>query len=218
VEGATSFIDRYLDPAESLGEVLFGLIMVLTLTLGAAVAAGYERGLILAAVGCNVAWGVIDGVLFALASRFTRRRRRRLVRAVRRAPDEAAALAAIREELEPVLVAVTQPQDRDRLYRSVHQLLVHAEPMPTTVERDDWMAALAVFLLVSSTAVPAALPFLIVHDPQRALRLSNALLIVLLFVAGYRWARHIDMNPWLSGLVLTGLGVLLVAVAILLGG
>lgn len=69
----TSFIHRHLDPAESLGEVLFGLIMVLTFTLGAAVAGGYKRGMLLAAVGCNVAWGVIDGVLFVLSGRFARR-------------------------------------------------------------------------------------------------------------------------------------------------
>ncbi len=57
---------RTLEPAESLGEIVFGLIMVLTFTLGAAVAGGYERGLLLAAVGCNVAWGVIDAVLFVM--------------------------------------------------------------------------------------------------------------------------------------------------------
>jgi hypothetical protein len=90
------FWRRHLEPVESLGEILFGLIMVLTFTLGASLAGGHERGLILAALGCNVAWGVIDGVLFVLSSRFERRRRDRLIRAVRQAPDADAALAAIR--------------------------------------------------------------------------------------------------------------------------
>jgi hypothetical protein len=54
------FVPRYLDPASRLGEVLFGLIMVLTMTLtaGLTVAEGTEgvRQLLLAAIGCNVAW------------------------------------------------------------------------------------------------------------------------------------------------------------------
>jgi len=76
-------LHRYLEPVDSLGEILFGLIMVLTFTLGASLAGGHERGLMLAAIGCNVAWGVIDGVLFVLGSRLERRRRNRLIRAIR---------------------------------------------------------------------------------------------------------------------------------------
>jgi len=213
-----SFIHRHLDPGESLGEVLFGLIMVLTFTLGAALAGGHERGLLLAAIGCNVAWGVIDGVLFVMSSRFARRRRARLIRAIRGANDDAAAIAVIRDELEPGLQALTRPEDRDRLYRSVHALMAHAEPMPMRFDRADWMAGLAVFVLVAATAVPAALPFLLVDDPHLALRLSNGLLVALLFAVGYRWARFVDLNPWVAGLTLTALGVILVAVAIALGG
>jgi VIT1/CCC1 family predicted Fe2+/Mn2+ transporter len=80
------------------------------------------------------------------------------------------------------------------------------------------MAGLAVFVLVAATAVPAALPFLLVDDPHLALRLSNGLLVALLFAVGYRWARFVDLNPWVAGLTLTALGVILVAVAIALGG
>ena len=58
------FVRRYLDPASRLGEILFGLIMVLTVTLpvGFAVAEGRRgvRQLLLAAIGSCVAWGIID--------------------------------------------------------------------------------------------------------------------------------------------------------------
>ena len=61
------FVPRYLDTASRLGEILFGLIMVLTVTLTASFAvkegeAGV-RELLLAAIGCNLAWGVIDAVM-----------------------------------------------------------------------------------------------------------------------------------------------------------
>ena len=53
------FVPRYLDPASRLGEVLFGLIMVLSVTLteGLSVAES-ETGasqLLRAAIGCNLA-------------------------------------------------------------------------------------------------------------------------------------------------------------------
>ena len=57
-----SFLRRYLDAGERLGEVLFGLIMVLTFTLTAREVLGDEpesgRHLLIAALGCNIAWGI----------------------------------------------------------------------------------------------------------------------------------------------------------------
>ena len=74
------------------------------------------------------------------------------------------------------------------------------------------------FLLVFATALPAAAPFLFVGDPWLALRLSNLLLTGLLFLVGYHWARHTNANPWLAGFGVTTLGIVLVAIAIALGG
>ena len=213
-----SFFERHLDPAESLGEILFGLIMVLTFTLGASVAGGWERGLILAAVGCNVAWGIIDGALFVMSRVFERSRRGRLIRAIRHAPDAATALDAVRREMEPGLEGVTEPADRERLYRSVHALVANGTPAPVRLRRDDWLGALAVFVLVTATALPAAAPFLVVADPHLALRVSNWLLVAILFVVGHRWARHTDAHPWVAGGAAMGLGVLRVGVAIARGG
>jgi VIT1/CCC1 family predicted Fe2+/Mn2+ transporter len=212
------FFLRYLDPSEILGELLFGLIMVLTFTLGASVAGGYERGLILAATGCNVAWGVIDGVLVVMGGRYVRRRRGQLVREIREARDEASALAAIRDEFEFGVEAETRHDDRERVYRSIHALFARAKPLPMHLTLDDWMTGFAVFLLVSVTALPAALPFLLIEEPHRALRASNGLLVALLFLIGWLWGRHIRVSALLSALTLTGIGVGLVAIAIRLGG
>ena len=81
-----SFVHRYLDPAESLGEVLFGLIMALTFTLGAGILTQREemRGLVVAMIGCNVAWGIIDGALYLIGSVFSRNQRIHFARKLRR--------------------------------------------------------------------------------------------------------------------------------------
>ena len=80
------------------------------------------------------------------------------------------------------------------------------------------MGAVAVFCLVFATALPAVLPLLLISDPWMALRASNLLVIVVLFVVGYYWAGYVDANRWLAGFGLTALGLALVAVAIPLGG
>src|SRR5262245_53729853 len=60
---------RILAPVERISEVLFGLIMVLTYTSTLSIAAGGHadvRTMLLGALGCNLAWGIIDGAFFLL--------------------------------------------------------------------------------------------------------------------------------------------------------
>src|SRR5205814_8856742 len=117
------FVSRYLDPASRLGEILFGLIMVLTVTLtaGLTVADGPAgaRQLLVAAVGCNVAWGIIDAVMYIMNCVTVRSGKVRLVRAVQSASDQQSALALIQEEIEPELQELLDSQQADALSRSV---------------------------------------------------------------------------------------------------
>jgi len=159
-----SFVGR-LDPDESLGEILAGLIMVLTFTLAAGVVSrgGQDgvRTVLLAAVGCNLAWGIIDAVFYVMTNAFVRRRRARLFRAVSAAASEDAALATIRHELDPELEAITRPEDRERLYRGIHILLANGKPLRTGVTRDDLIGAFVTFLprVRHHSARRIALPF-----------------------------------------------------------
>jgi VIT1/CCC1 family predicted Fe2+/Mn2+ transporter len=71
---------------------------------------------------------------------------------------------------------------------------------------------------VLATAVPAALPFLLIADGHLALRTSNALLVALLFLVGYLWGQHVGAKPWLAGCLIMSVGATLALVAIPLGG
>src|SRR5690348_8913595 len=185
-----SIIHRYLDPSDTLAEVLFGLIMVLTIIVGAELITAKNEldahRLIVAVVGCNVAWGVIDAVLFLLNTLFYRSQRARFYRRLRNASSDAEALAALQEEfgLEDEPLAIN-PDDRARLYQSMLVLTSHAKPATVELKRRDFVAAFAVFVLVSTTAVPGLIPFLVFDDTNVALRVSNAVLIALLFAVGY---------------------------------
>ena len=216
-------IHDYIDPGDALSEVLFGLIMALTFTVGARVLAAEEgiagTELVVATIGCNVAWGVIDAVLYVLGNLFHRSQRARFYRSLRNARNEAEALAAVREEFgledEPL---GTRPEDRARLYDAILTLSAHATPARTRLLRRDFSAALVVFVLVSATALPGTIPFLLVEDDHLALRLSNSLLVVLLFFAGYWWAHYTDARPWRIGLTVMLLGLSMVLIAVALGG
>jgi VIT1/CCC1 family predicted Fe2+/Mn2+ transporter len=205
-----------------LSEILFGLIMVLTFTLGASVAAGEDvewgRTLILGAIGCNVAWGVIDATFYVMGELHARSRKARLLRVLHATGSEAAGLASIRRELDPQLEAIASGDDREKLYRSIYRVLEHTVPKPTRIHRADIIAAIAVFLLVAGTAIPAAVPFFFIDDPWVALRISNTILIGLLFLVGHQWASYAEANPWLVASCLTAIGIVLVVIAIALGG
>lgn len=216
------FVVRYLDPASRLGEVLFGLIMVLTMTLtaGLIVAEGPEgvRELLEAALGCNIAWGIIDAIMYVMNSMTARAERARLIEAIQGASDPATALKIVRDEIEPRFEALTGPVEREALSRSIVEYLAHSEPVKVSVTRNDLYGALACFWLVFLSCLPAAIPFLIFSEPVIALRVSNALLIVMLFFVGQMWAEYVRTSRLLAGLVMVAIGLALVGVAILLGG
>jgi hypothetical protein len=218
-----AFAEKYLDPATSLGEVVFGLIMTLTFTLGAGILLQEEgpegaRQLLIATIGCNVAWGIIDAALYLIGQVFERGRRRRLLRSIQQAPSAELARSQVAAELDELLLQVTSKAERDALYERIASR-VRASAMPANrVSRADWMGALASFWLVFLASLPAALPFLIFQPPHLALRISNLLLLGMLFLVGWMWAGYTILRPWAAGLGLMVGGVILVAIAIALGG
>jgi hypothetical protein len=220
----SSIAEKYLDPATSLGEVLFGLIMTLTFTLGAGLIIEEEgregaRQLLIATIGCNIAWGIIDGALYLAGQLFDRGRLRKVMTIVRGTSDDSKATAVIASELDDLLGNVTTDAERNSLYgRIVNN--VRSTPVQAAggITKADMLGALASFWLVFLASLPAAVPFLVIDDALLALRVSNAILLALLFFTGYRWAHYTLGRPWLAGLcfLLGGLGMVLTAIA--LGG
>src|SRR6476620_9947002 len=83
---------RVLEPDERVAEVLFGLIMVLTFTGSLSIAeAGRDdvRAMLIGALGCNIAWGIIDGVLYLMGCLAERGQNLSVYRALRATSDPA---------------------------------------------------------------------------------------------------------------------------------
>jgi hypothetical protein len=219
----SSLMDRYLDPASSLGEVMFGLIMTLTFTLGAGIIIEDEgregaRQLLIALIGCNIAWGIIDAALYLVGQLFNRGQRRRLVAAVRHASTEKTAIMLVANELDELLQNVTSAIERESLYRHIAEKLRSVSAKVEVVTKSDFFGAAASFWLVALASLPAAIPFLFIDEARVALRVSNAILLATLFITGYWWARYTLGKAWLVGLCFLMGGTALVLIAIALGG
>ena len=92
------------------------------------------------------------------------------------------------------------------------------EPARAHLGKDDWLGALGVFLLVFLTTFPVVIPFLLMHNAVPALRASNGIAIVMLFVTGFVYGRITGFHPWLVGASMVILGAALSAMTMALGG
>jgi hypothetical protein len=80
--------DRILEPGERISEILFGLIMALTVTGATSVVTADRfqiRTMLIAALGCNVAWGIIDAGMYLMARLIERGGNTLLLRKIREA-------------------------------------------------------------------------------------------------------------------------------------
>ena len=215
-----SFVQRHLDPADRLGEVLFGLIMALGIT--GAVRLGREQAdnhaLFVGIFGCNLAWAIVDGVMYVLTALFERGRKARLFREISRAPSEAAALQRIGDELDGPLLDLTTAEERGQLHRWILMVLRRAEPAAPGLHRADLLGGVAVALVIVVATFPVVTPYLLVTNPHLAVRLSHLIAVTLLFLLGAWWGRVVGGRSLRIAGGLTLLGLTLVLITIVLGG
>jgi VIT1/CCC1 family predicted Fe2+/Mn2+ transporter len=208
---------RPLDAIDRFSEIIFGIIMVLTFTCSLAVAeSGREevRGMLVAALGCNVAWGVVDGVMYVVTSVVERARKVAVFQGIRAGGPGARAI--VRGALPEGVSAVTDDADLDRMVARVRAL--PGIPVHATVQLDDLRGAVAACLLTVVATFPPVIPFLVVADVGRALRISNAVAVACLFLAGWRLGKATGVRAWLLALAMVLVGAVLVGIAVALGG
>jgi hypothetical protein len=212
-------VKRLLDPIERISEILFGLVMVLTITCSFSVGSGGRtevREMLVGALGCNIAWGAIDAVLYWLACFYAHGQKIVALRAARDAENPDRAYRVIADALPPLLASLTTPAELEVMRQKLQEL--PEPPNRPQITKDEWLGGLGIFLLVVAATLPVALPFVFVHDSQHALRISNWIAVGLLFVTGYVYGYHTGHKPLRSGLLMTIVGGAMVGLTIALGG
>jgi hypothetical protein len=210
---------RVLDPIDRVSEVLFGLIMVLTFTGSLSVAeAGRDdvRAMLVGALGCNVAWGIIDAMLYLMGCLAEKGQSLKTYLAVRKATDPHHAQRLIADALPPLVASILEPAELETMR---HRLMQLPEP-PTRAQlsKDEWLGSIGVFLIVFASTFPVVLPFIVMHNVGPAMRASNGIAIVMLFLTGYAYATITGRHRWLVGIGMVVVGLILVGMTIALGG
>jgi len=210
---------RVLDPMYRVNEVLFGLIMVLTFTGSLSVAqAGRDeiRTMLIGALGCNLAWGMIDGLFYLMGSLADKGQGLMTYLAVRTTTDPQQAHRLIADRLPPVVASILEPAELEAMRQRLKQL--PEPPRRASLNKEDWLGAVGIFLLVFLSTFPVVIPFIFMQNALRALRVSNAIAIAMLFVTGYAFGHITGRRPWLMGVSMVLLGGVLVGITMALGG
>ena len=211
--------DTALDPVYRASEVIFGLLMAMSFIGSISVATdGREevRTLLVAALGCNLAWGLVDAVMHLVARKTeSRRNRALLVKLQGSVADPAAGRALIADEMAAPLAASIG----DEGLELIRQRLAAQSPSAVRgLKARDFGDAVIVFFLVVLSTFPLVIPFMLIDDTARALLWSRLVGLGTLFLAGATLARYSSGNPWLNGLAMAGIGALLMAAIMALGG
>lgn len=218
-EETTQSSKPVLDPLERFSEVLFGLIMVLTFTGSLRVARagrGQIHEMLVGALGCNLAWGLIDGIMYLMANLSERGHSIAILKAVRAVNEPAKAHRILADALPPVVVFVLPATAFEAMRQKMNQL-----PEPSSgprLTRDDWRGALGVFLLVFLSTFPVVIPFLFTQHVRLALHLSDVIAIIMLFLTGYCYGRYAGNHPWIWASSMVLVGGAMVGLTIGLGG
>jgi hypothetical protein len=210
---------RVLEPGLRISEALFGLIMVLTFTGSLSVAdAGRDdvRAMLIGALGCNLAWGIIDAVFYLMGCLADRGRAIIALKALRKAADPQQAHRLIADALPPMIASIMKPAELDEIRARLTQM--PDPPNRARLSKEDWRGAAGVLLLVFLSTFPVAVPFMLLEDAVLALRISNGIAIVMLFLMGYAFGRLSERNPLMVGIFMVLFGILLVVMTIALGG
>jgi len=209
---------RLLDPVDRVSEIMFGLIMAVTFVGAISVAtAGREdvRTALASALGCNLAWGLVDAVMFLIRTMTDRTRQRNLVRHVAQATPEAGR-QTLRRAIPDHLTGIVGEETVEGMRQRVSALAV---PSGRLLRAGDFAAALGIFMLVVVTTFPVVVPFLLTQEVAKAMSWSRGMTVVLLFAAGYVLGRYVEYpRPWLTGAAMAIFGAVLIVTVMALGG
>ena len=216
---ARSVREPVLSPVDRVSEMLFGLLMALTFTGAASVAEqgnAQIRTMFIAALGCNLAWGLVDAVMYLVRTVTDRGRKLTLIHAVRAAPDAKAGCALIEQSLSKAAAGLLTAAEIEAIRGRV--MALSDLPERPAMGRDDALAALAIFLIVVAATFPVVLPFMMFADVGVAKNISRVVALLMLFIGGLALGRYAGYGSWRVGVIMVGLGSGLVAAINALGG
>lgn len=210
--------EQVLSPVDRVSEMLFGLFMALTFvgTVSIADSGRSEiREMFVAALGCNLAWGLVDSVMFLIQTMTNRGRLIAMLHAVH-AAEAGEGCRIIKRSLSQTAGSLVSSSEIE----TVRARIVALRDLPDrpSLKRDDLLAAVGIFLIVVAATFPVVLPFLWITDVGTAKDVSRVIAIAMLFFGGLVLGRYAGNSSLKVGFIMAGLGSALVIVITALGG
>lgn len=219
------FRQEYLSEGDRLVEVLCGVIMVLVmigylrLSLMGEDDIEMKKTMILVPLGCNAAWGIIDGIMYVLTNLIKRGKIYRLSSSIKSKKDKEDVRISIEDDLSSTVVDSLKDEDKEKIS---NEILKRVDPSaiekPEGITKKDLLVILLTFLTVFSTAIPLIIPFMIFDDIIFAIRVSFVIGLGMLFIIGLLWGKYASRNKIRSALAVMTIGIITVGITIALGG
>jgi len=208
-----------LNPVDRIAEVLFGLIMVLSFT--GAISASTDaredvRELLWAALGCNVAWGLVDAIMYLMNIAIERGHAIKVIKKIHESHTPYEGGQILKDEIQPAIAGLMGENELGELSNRIKAL--PAPSKKNLITGTDVWAGVQIFLLVFFCTFPVAIPFGIFDELGMAMRASNGVALLLLFIGGFVLAKYAGFRPGITAIVYTLIGVALVALTMALGG
>jgi VIT1/CCC1 family predicted Fe2+/Mn2+ transporter len=199
-------------------ELLFGVIMAVTFTCSMSVGSSHQveiSELLIGTIGCNLAWGFVDAIMYLFETLARRSRNRIMFHSMRMSnADEARRIVA--DSLPAVVAEAIDQQELELIRKRLMELPSTAGKRQLTTR--DIQKSLAIFSVSFAATFPIVMPFIFIEDSIVALRTSNAVGIALMFLCGWSVAKYVGFNKWAGSTVMAVVGTIMAVVTILLGG
>ncbi len=210
---------RLLNPIDRISEILFGLIMALTFTCTISIIESDRtvvKDMLIGAIGCNIAWGLVDAVMYLLMTMTEKGRGLSIFNFVRKTDSKEKAHQFISDALPPVIASVIQHNELEEIRKKI--IAIPDSPPKNRLKFEDFKTAFGIFILVFLSTFPIAIPFILTKELQTALRVSNAIAILMMFICGWGLGQYSGRNRFFMGAMMSLIGVALVLITISLGG
>lgn len=215
-------IGRYLEPSERLSEIIFGLIMAMTVASSTKLASGEgmlsARIIIFAVLGCNIAWGVVDGIMYIFSNLLERGRLSEFI-SYAKSHNSEKVITMVENEIDNTIFKSLNSEEKKKISDEFLRSVAKIQSEKAHITRDDMLGACASFLLVFASGFIIVVPFFFLpNNVYLALKLSSVVAIIGLFSVGYQWARFTDRNKIRTGAGMVLIGFLIAAITTVLGG
>jgi VIT1/CCC1 family predicted Fe2+/Mn2+ transporter len=169
-----------------------------------------------AALGCNVAWGLVDAIMYLMNVALERGHAITVIKKINATKDTREAGKILKSEIQPAVAGLMTEEELSTLSSRLKGL-----PEPSRkhlIIGTDLLAGVQIFLLVFLCTFPVAIPFAIFDDLALAMRASNGVALLLLFIGGFLLAGYAGFRRGITAVVYVLIGIFLVALTMALGG